>query len=252
MKGNGKYSPAANLQQPYQIQIHISEKLYLKDPESTELGQKIVSSSIDLIDDIGFEHFTFKKLAKVIHSTEASIYRYFENKHKLLIYLVSWYWNWLAYRLYIETYRVEASQEKLQVAIRIFCHTAGPFPPPPGKDINRLYRIVVSESPKAYLTKEVEQDNKEGAFLSYKRFCREIAEIVREINPNYPYPTSLVSTAVESAHQQKYFSEHLPSLTEVSGGDKEEVTGYLSDLVFRILGLDPATSSSQNGAESSH
>lgn len=35
----------------------------------------------------GYEAFTFKKLAEDIGTTEAGIYRYFENKYKLLVYL---------------------------------------------------------------------------------------------------------------------------------------------------------------------
>ena len=37
------------------------------------------------------EEFTFRKLAQKINTTEASVYRYFENKHRLLIYILAWY-----------------------------------------------------------------------------------------------------------------------------------------------------------------
>lgn len=224
-----------------QIQIKISEKLFLRDPESTELGRKILPASIDLIDRIGFERFTFKKLAKEIPTTEASLYRYFENKHKLLIYLISWYWSWLSYRLMFETHRIESSEEKLRIAIRVFCHTvkAEMAPATVDLDITALYRIVVAESPKAYLTKEVDEVNKEGAYLSYKVFCKSVSDYVKEINPKFLYPTALISTAVEAAHHQKYFSEHLPSLTEVSPGSMEEVTDFLTDMIFRVVCLSP-------------
>ena len=222
-----------------QIHIKISEKLFLRDPESTELGRKILPASIKLVDRIGFERFTFKKLAHEIPTTEASLYRYFENKHKLLIYLNSWYWSWLSYRLMFETHRIEEPIEKLRIAIRVFCHTIRTeMAPGPELDITMLHRIVVAESPKAYLTKEVDEVNKEGAYLSYKGFCREVSSLVREINPDFHYPTALVSTAVEAAHHQQYFSEHLPSLTEVSNGSMEEVTAFLTDMIFRVLGID--------------
>lgn len=217
------------------IQIKINERLYLKDPESSELGTKIVTASIELIDSLGFEQFTFKKLADHISSTEASIYRYFENKHKLLIYIVSWYWNWLEYQFLFSTNNIDDPRERLRIAIRMIVRpdlTPTNF----GKmDKSALHRIVVSESPKAYLSKEVDEDNKEGAFLSYKRLCKLIANIVREINSNYLFPTSLISTVIESAHHQKYFSEHLPSLTEFPRGNEEDVINFLTDLVFRAL-----------------
>ena len=61
----------------------LSEKLFLRDPQETELGRNIIRLSIKMMDEIGFEEFTFKKLAVKIKSTEASVYRYFDNKHKL-------------------------------------------------------------------------------------------------------------------------------------------------------------------------
>jgi AcrR family transcriptional regulator len=74
------------------IKIQVNSKTYVKDPETSDLGKKIIKNSILLIDEIGFEEFTFKKLGEKIGSNESSIYRYFENKHKLLVYLSSWYW----------------------------------------------------------------------------------------------------------------------------------------------------------------
>jgi AcrR family transcriptional regulator len=80
------------------LYFKLNPHLYLRDPQQTELGQKIINASVVLIDTLGFEQFTFKKLAEEIDSTEASIYRYFENKHRLLLYLVGWYWTWLEYQ----------------------------------------------------------------------------------------------------------------------------------------------------------
>ena len=60
------------------LKITINEKLYVKDPETSELGRNILKNSILLIDEIGFEAFTFKKLGEKIQSNESSIYRYFE------------------------------------------------------------------------------------------------------------------------------------------------------------------------------
>ena len=47
-----------------QVQLKISEKLYLKDPDSTSLGRRIIYAGVHLIDKIGFEQFNFKKLAQ--------------------------------------------------------------------------------------------------------------------------------------------------------------------------------------------
>ncbi|MBC7747376.1 MAG: TetR family transcriptional regulator, partial [Methylotenera sp.] len=74
------------------IIITVNDTLYVKNPETSPLGKKIIEHSILLIDQIGFESFTFKKLGECIGSNESSIYRYFESKHKLMLYLSSWYW----------------------------------------------------------------------------------------------------------------------------------------------------------------
>ena len=81
------------------IRISLNPGLYLKDPQESDLGRRIIKHSILLLEELGFEQFNFKKLAEAMGSTEASIYRYFENKHLLLIYLVSWYWEWLSYMI---------------------------------------------------------------------------------------------------------------------------------------------------------
>ena len=60
-----------------QIHITINPELYTKDPESSDLGKRIIASSIEMINELGFESFTFKKLGTAINSNESSIYRYF-------------------------------------------------------------------------------------------------------------------------------------------------------------------------------
>ncbi|GAB4417731.1 MAG: TetR/AcrR family transcriptional regulator [Bacteroidia bacterium] len=217
------------------IHIRINEQIFLKDPESSDLGQRIVRESILMIDQMGFEQFTFKKLAQRIDSTEASVYRYFESKHKLLIYLVSWYWNWLEYQLMFFTNNIPSPVDRLRIALEVISkpHRIG------GADLQAnteaLHHIVISESPKAYLSKEVDNNNKEGYFLSYKRLCRQIADIAREINPQYPYPTALISTVMESAHHQAFFSQHLPRLTDIHDGDDDGLAQFLFDLTMRVL-----------------
>jgi len=56
--------------------IQINSSIFLKNPETSDLGEKILSGSVEMIFEIGFEQFNFKKLAKKIGSTEASVYRY--------------------------------------------------------------------------------------------------------------------------------------------------------------------------------
>lgn len=213
--------------------IKICENCYIKDPNTSDLGKRIIEHSIKLIDDIGFESFTFKKLAILIESTEASVYRYFENKHKLLVYLLSWYWNWVDYRFNIEYNGIANPQQQLQVFIDSITRPIKMDDDFIHVDEVALHRIVVSESAKAYLTKEVETDNEEGYFVPYKLFVQRIVEIIKEINPKYPFPAALVSTVIESSHNQKYFSDHLPGLSEAKG--LNTLSTFLQDLVFKTI-----------------
>ena len=151
------------------LKIQINEGLYIKDPETSDLGKRIVKESILLIDEIGFEHFTFKKLGVKIASNESSIYRYFENKHKLLLYLTSWHWGWLECQLVFGTNNMPNVKEKLKKAIKIVTWPVKFDATYSHIDEVKLNNIVVNEYSKSYLTKEVDSENREGYFAIYKR-----------------------------------------------------------------------------------
>jgi AcrR family transcriptional regulator len=220
------------------IQISLKHKSYLREPESTELGRRIIAESIKMIDALGFEQFTFKKLAAEIGSTEASIYRYFENKHKLLVYLVSWYWAWVDYTITFQTHNLADPRQQLNRALEVLIQSGQEDDPKVAYiDERILYRIVVAESSKVYHTKEVDTENKEGYFLEIKRVCHHLAQMVLGVNPAYPYSHALISTVMEAAHQQMYFARHLPSLTEIKNSNQpvEETTRFLKHLVSSAI-----------------
>ncbi len=223
------------------IQIKLNDKLYLRDPQDTKLGRKIIQYSILLIDEIGFEEFTFKKLAERIDSTEASVYRYFENKHLLLVYLLSWYWEWVKFRIEFNTANIADARERLRIAIETLLESSRPNPSIDYVDEEILHNIVIAEGTKAYHTKQVDKENKKGFFLTYKSLCRTIADMITEINPNYPYPKALASTLLEMSNDQVYFAKHLPSLTDISvaGSDLSQVKSLLEDFAFRLIEHNP-------------
>lgn len=219
------------------IHIALSDNLYLRDPQYTKLGKQIIRESIYLIDEIGFEDFTFKKLAIRIHSTEASIYRYFENKHRLLVYLLCWYWEWTRYLIEINTMNITDPREKLQIAISTLVDATLRQEAIDWVDEDVLYRIVVAEASKAYHTKKVDEQNQRGFFLTYKSLNKTISELILEINPAFPYPKALASSLLEMANDQVYFSLHLPSLTDIAVSPEifSEVKKLLQTFIFRIL-----------------
>ena len=222
------------------LKLQMNENLFVRDPQDTELGRKIVHHSIQLIDELGLEAFTFKKLSVSIDSTEASIYRYFENKHKLLVYLITWYWTWLEYRIEFETNNMMNSCQKLEKALRLITEKKAYDDSFPDVDETALQRIVINESEKTYLTKQVDHDNRFGLFKGYKSLCGRIADIILEIDPDYSYSHSLASTCLQAAHQQVFFAEHLPSLTDHAGcKESDEVYTrnfeFIHDLVLKAI-----------------
>jgi AcrR family transcriptional regulator len=225
----------------FTIQLHLSDSLYVRDPEQTELGCRIVDAGIRLLDELGFEKFTFKKLAEDIGSTEASIYRYFENKHRMLVYLVSWYWSWIDYRIAYHTTNLDTPRERLRKVVEVLAESTSFDPSFAHVDEVALHRIVVVESSKVYQTKWVDADNAEGLFSGYKALCGRIAGVIGEVDPDFAYPRALASTIIEASHQQIFFSQHLPSLTElkVEPGGYQVIAAFLDDMLERMLRPHP-------------
>ena len=219
------------------VSITLNPGLYLKDPQQSELGKRIIKHSILLIEDIGFEQFNFKRLAEEMKSTEASIYRYFENKHLLLIYLVSWYWEWLSYMIRIKTFNIEDPKKKLEVIIHTFVSISEENPAIEYVNESSLYNLVVAESTKAYHTKNVDEENKKGFFLNYKEIVSFVSKVILEIKPDFPYPHALASNLFEMTNNHFYFADHLPRLTDIGNkqGQKEEVEKMLQYFVYKLL-----------------
>lgn len=215
------------------LKITVPEKIYLKDPETSELGKKIIEHGILLINEIGFESFTFKKLGLKIGSNESSIYRYFESKHKFLLYLTSWYWAWIEYQLVIETFSISNKNEKLEKAISVITRNIE-------KDSNFthineiiLFKIIVNESSKSYLTKEVFEENKNGYFEIYKRLIYRLETMILEIQPTYSYALSLASTILEGSLHQHFLNEYIPTITNCR--ENKTPTNFFTQLVFKTI-----------------
>lgn len=219
-----------------QLQIKMNEKLFLRNPEQSELGKKIIQHSIQLIHKTGFEAFNFKKLAEDIGTTEAGIYRYFENKHRLLIYIVAWYWVWVEYRISFQTNNINDPVKKLKRIIQLLATTVEDDIKTSHVNENILHQIIIAEGSKVYLTRHVSEDNRDQLFKPYKDLCAKIGDVILECNPKYKYPKSLTSTIIEIAHFQNFFMNNLPSLTDF-GKEKDElkIVAFLEDLVFSSI-----------------
>jgi AcrR family transcriptional regulator len=215
------------------LKIQVNEKIYVKDPETSSLGKKIIQESIVLIDEIGFEVFTFKKLGERIGSNESSIYRYFESKHKLLLYLSSWYWGWIEYRLAFSTSNIVDPIEKLKRAITIVTEKIEDDSTTLHINESILNKIIIAEFTKTLLTKEVDEENKEGFFLVYKRVINRIIDVIKEVNQEYGYAKSLASSIVEGSLHQHFLKDHLKTITNCN--ENNSPTQFYIDLAQKTL-----------------
>lgn len=216
-----------------QVKINLSEKLYLKDPESSELGKKILEKSIELIESIGFEDFTFRKLGVLIGSNESSIYRYFESKHKLLLYLSSLFWGFKEIKMQYETHNIKDPKEKLELLLTIIFEDL---------QLNELYhyinvellqKIIISDFSKSYLTKKVDQHNNEGYFLVYKRVVLRLSDAIQAYNQDYLYPKSLSNFIIEGVLHQSFVNHHFKKITNIHNSSDQN--NFIKELVFKTL-----------------
>ena len=211
--------------------------MFNKDPQETELGKKILEHSILMIDEIGFEAFTFRKLAIRIGSAEKSIYRYFDNKHFLLLFLTSWYWEWVRYLIYINIKNITDPKKKLEIAISNLVKATSENPMNKYINENVLHKVVIKEGGKAYHTIDIDEENKAGLFLSYKTLVKLVSSIISEINPNFKYSSSLASNLFEMANNQIYFAEHLPKLTSLkcTKNQNDDLIEMLNEFTRKLL-----------------
>ena len=216
------------------VQVKVNDKIFIKDPVSSDLGKGIVSTSIDMIHDMGLEAFTFKKLAHKLGTTESTIYRYFENKHKLLIYLISWYWGWLEYEMVLNTINIADPFEKLKNTIESISNPLKNDIEHDHFNLKLLHEIIIEESPKAFLTKGVDIENENGLFSNYKRINDRLIQNIKEINSEYKFANTLSSIIIDSSNQQRFCALHFPSLTDF---DKQgsQLNDFLTDMVLKTI-----------------
>jgi hypothetical protein len=217
------------------VRFKMNDKLYLKNPEDSAVGRQIVSEGLKMINKLGFEVFTFKKLATEIHTTEATIYRYFENKHRLLVYLMTWYWSYLEYKVVFSINNLSSAEIKLKTIIKLL--VVEPAHTQEDQFISEweAYQLMKWEGSKAYLTRNVTKDNKNRLFKPYKDLCSRISSIIKEYNPKYKFPNFLASTVLEMSHSQKFFMENLPALTDSPEKNDDKLITFLQDLIFHTL-----------------
>lgn len=215
------------------FKITIPEGVFIKDPETSVLGKNIITQGMELINEMGFDGFTFKKLGTHIGSNESSIYRYFENKHKFLLYLSSWYWAWVEYNLVMETHSITDPKEKIIQAVTVLTRKVDNDSSNTPINLVLIHEIMISEFSKSFLTKSVDQENEQGLFVAYKRVHSRLQGFIKVANPSYNFSASLANTILAGVLQQYYYKDHFPSLTDCS--DINEPCNYYINLIYKTL-----------------
>lgn len=220
------------------ITISVSSETYLRNPMETELGRNIISHGIDLMSETGFQCFNFKQLAASMKSTEASVYRYFENKHMLLVYLTSWYWEYLDYLIMINTRNVDNSKKRLRIAIKTIVDGANDDTQVEYINIKRLHKIIVEQSSKVTHSKKVLNCNKTNLFANFEQLNDNLSKMILSCDSEFKYPSALATNLLKMAIDHTYYAEHLCTVTEITNcmaTKKNQLEDMLLYFVGRLL-----------------
>lgn len=209
--------------------------LALRDT-SSPMGVRILGEGLELMNGIGLEAFTFKKLAERMGSTEMTVYHYFANKQRLLQYYHQVYWLWLATYCQQEGKTLNDPMERLRGDIRAICGLWPADARAAQFDPSKLRELVINEGSKSFMHKNVDSDNKLKVFKPYKDLCGHLAMEVKACSPRLRNARSFATTLVEMAHSLEFAMHHLPALTELSEKkDRKQLAGFLIDLAERYV-----------------
>lgn len=219
------------------VNPRINADVYLKNPLEFDLGKKIIGHSVHMIDSIGFEKFNFKKLGVEIKSTEASIYRYFPNKQRLLIYLSAWYWELLNYHINVKTEEIDDPLKKLKIAIRTMVNIPEESQSNCFLEMGKLQQIVIEQFYKIVRNKKISDQNESGYFESYKKLVARFASIFLEIDQSFKFPKTMANAIIEMALSNHFCCNNLPSLTEIKcgGNQKDQIEEMINYFCSRML-----------------
>ena len=102
------------------------------------------------------------------------------------------------------------------------------------KVVFRYFSNVLDENVvETMWAKEVDQENKDGYFIIYKRIISRLKDMIIDLNSSYPYPASLASTIVEGALHQHFLKDHFKSITDCGNGTSP--TQFYTDLTLNLL-----------------
>lgn len=217
------------------IVIDINETIFIRDPLQTSLGRNIIKYSIELLDELGFEAFNFKRLAQRMESTEASVYRYFENKYKLLAYLVAWYWDYMHFMILMGLRVIDNPKDKLYHIVETLVRSINDSTAPDYIDLGKLHHLVVENASRVYHNKQVDDLKKEGFYTNLQKLVKTISDIILEADAEFKYPKALATTVVDMCLNSEYNIEHFSHLTDVADTQTCNAQQCTIDMIHYIV-----------------
>jgi AcrR family transcriptional regulator len=206
------------------VSLVFDKGLYTKDPMSSAIGQEIIRQSVEMISETGLDQFTFKKLAQQLHSTESTVYRYFQNKHQLATYLASYHWSQMEWRIAFATANIDNDQIRFENALKELCKWVKDDLESTYINEAKLQRMVLVSGFNTFLPLELGKTEKMAYTSSYNHLCGRIAQILIKSHRQCKYPEALATTIVESVHHQMYLQLHTPHLTDIKSKDQQLYT----------------------------
>jgi hypothetical protein len=140
----------------------------------------------------------------------------------------------LEYSLVFRIVNIDSPEEKLKRAIPVLTNRFGKDFEHPYIDLEKLEKIIISESSKIFFTKDVDTESEEGAFEGLVRILDRVSALIMEINPKFEFPKRLVTTILMGALDQHFFTDHLPALTDKPGNSKT-LGEFYTDMAFRTI-----------------
>ncbi len=215
------------------VSVRIDESLFCKDPTSSDIGLAIIRKSVDLLHSEGLESFTFKKLATALGSTESTIYRYFLNKHQLIMYLSSWYWNLLEWKVVFATANMESPFAMMDKALKVL---SNPVEESSVEffDEKKLRDIVISYGFSGVELKNLKKKERVGYFLAYSNLSLRFEQIILLHNKNFKNARAMAATLIETSNFQLLLKLRLPELTDANSSETS-LHNLLSQIVYKAL-----------------
>lgn len=216
-----------------ETKIKLNDNLYIKDPEETDLGKQIISKSIELIYEVGFDKFNFKKLANLIKSNEPSVYRYFENKKQLLSYLHSWYWSWIEFNIDNNTKNIKSEKEKLKIIVNTLSNSFKYDEKFIHIDEEKLSNIVIRDYQGIFIDKD---NTKYDTFEAFHSLCIKISSVITAFNSKYNTPNALAISIIKLTYEQMFFYLNQPKMTEVK--NNLDLNKFIENILFSSIEIN--------------